>query len=69
MKVLLCHGYSKAEIVEKDRPQIGPDMALVKVCYCGVCGTDQDLFSSDCSFSREFRKASGLSPSNYRKCL
>lgn len=26
-------------------------------------------FSSDCTFSREFKKASGLSPSEYRRCL
>lgn len=30
---------------------------------------EQCGFSSDCTFSREFRKASGLSPSDYRKCL
>lgn len=30
---------------------------------------EQCGFSSDCAFSREFKKACGLSPSDYRKCL
>ena len=50
MKVLVTEGYSKAQIVKMPVPEVSDDMVLVKVCYCGICGTDQDLFSSNCSF-------------------
>ncbi len=50
MKVLLAEGYGKASVVEMPVPEVSGDKVLVRVCYCGICGTDQDLFSSDCSF-------------------
>ncbi|MBR2861014.1 MAG: zinc-binding dehydrogenase [Clostridia bacterium] len=50
MKTLLSHGYYKGEIVDLPTPEITDDGVLVKICYCGICGTDQDLFSSECSF-------------------
>ena len=50
MKTFLSFGYGRSEIVEMETPKVTSDMVLVKVCYCGICGTDQDLFSSDCSF-------------------
>ncbi len=50
MKVFLSEGYGKGSIVNMTVPEIEKDSVLVKVCYCGICGTDQDLFSSDCSF-------------------
>ncbi len=53
MKALLSYGNSKGEIVDLTLPEIKEDTVLVKICYCGICGTDQDLFSSDCSFARD----------------
>ena len=50
MKAILTEGYGKAKITEVPVPEAYGDRVLVKVCYCGICGTDQDLFSSDCSF-------------------
>ena len=50
MKVLYADGYGKARIVPVPVPDTLPGTVLVKVAYCGICGTDQDLFSSDCSF-------------------
>ena len=53
MKALLSYGYCKGEIVELPLPKIKADEVLVKICYCGICGTDQDLFSSECSFAED----------------
>lgn len=53
MKVLLSYGNYKGEITERPIPEIKEDEALVKICYCGICGTDQDLFSSKCSFAED----------------
>ena len=50
MKVFLSEGYGKGGIVNIPVPEVTEDTVLVKVCYCGICGTDQDLFSSQCSF-------------------
>lgn len=50
MKVFFSEGYGKGSIKELPVPKAYADRVLVKVCYCGICGTDQDLFSSDCSF-------------------
>ncbi len=51
MKVFLSEGYGKGSIVNMPVPEVADDTVLVKVCYCGICGTDQDLFSSQCSFA------------------
>ena len=53
MKVLMSYGKYQGEIVELPVPEIKEDEALVKVHYCGICGTDQDLFSSECSFAED----------------
>lgn len=50
MKVLIANGNSRAEIVSMPLPSITENTVLVKVYYCGICGTDQDLFSGQCSF-------------------
>lgn len=50
MKVFLSEGYEKGSIVNMPVPEVSANSVLVKICYCGICGTDQDLFSSDCSF-------------------
>lgn len=50
MKVLLSEGHSRAKIVKMPVPTVTKGTVLVKICYCGICGTDQDLFSGQCSF-------------------
>lgn len=51
MKGFLSYGNGKGEIINMSVPKVSDDTVLVKVCYCGICGTDQDLFSSQCSFA------------------
>ena len=53
MKAFVSEGYGVGKIVEIPVPEVGEDRVLVKVFYCGICGTDQDLFSSDCSFAED----------------
>lgn len=53
MRVLLNYGNYKGEITDLPIPEIKADEVLVKICYCGICGTDQDLFSSKCSFAED----------------
>lgn len=51
MKVFLSEGKSRGGIVRMPTPVPTGRMVLVKVAYCGICGTDQDLFSGECSFA------------------
>lgn len=53
MKSILTEGFGKGKIIKTPMPEVYGDRVLVKVCYCGICGTDQDLFSSDCSFAED----------------
>ncbi|MBI2696004.1 zinc-dependent alcohol dehydrogenase [Mycobacterium nebraskense] len=40
MKVAMVTGSGKAEVVDADRPQIGPHDVLVRMRACGICGSD-----------------------------
>lgn len=40
MKAVKYHGPRNLELVEIPKPTPGPDEVLVKVVYCGICGTD-----------------------------
>ena len=51
MKVFVSEGRSQGRIVTMPVPTVAPGTVLVKVAYCGICGTDQDLFSGECSFA------------------
>lgn len=51
MKAFVGEGWGKGSFVEIPRPVPKENEVLIKVAYCGVCGTDQDLFSSQCSFA------------------
>lgn len=51
MKVFISEGRSRGRIVTMPVPEVAPGTVLVKVAYCGICGTDQDLFSGECSFA------------------
>lgn len=62
MKVFLSEGYGKGRIADMPIPEASGNKVLVKVCYCGICGTDQDLFSSDCSFAENGQVTYPLRP-------
>jgi L-iditol 2-dehydrogenase len=40
MKVSMVTGPGKAEVVDADRPQVGPHDVLVRMRACGICGSD-----------------------------
>lgn len=40
MKLAMVTGAGKAEIVDADRPQVGPRDVLVRMRACGICGSD-----------------------------
>ncbi|MCX7788984.1 MAG: alcohol dehydrogenase catalytic domain-containing protein [Spirochaetes bacterium] len=41
MKAMVLRGYDRPlQVEEVDKPTLGPDEVLVKVAYCGICGTD-----------------------------
>jgi len=44
MKVARLHGPLAMQVDEMPMPEIGPREVLVKVAYCGVCGTDVDAY-------------------------
>ena len=50
MKVFESLGFGKGRFIDVPLPKLSDNSVLVKVYYCGICGTDQDLFSSECSF-------------------
>ena len=51
MKVFFADGKGKGHFDMIPVPELKENEVLVKVCYCGICGTDQDLFSGNCSFA------------------
>lgn len=40
MQAVKYKGVKNLEVVEIEKPVPGPDQVLVKVVYCGICGTD-----------------------------
>ena len=40
------------ELVERDRPEIAPDEALVEVDYAGLCGSDAGIYEFESAFER-----------------
>jgi L-iditol 2-dehydrogenase len=40
MKVSMVTGPGKAEVVDADRPRVGPRDVLVRMRACGICGSD-----------------------------
>lgn len=50
MKVFQAIAPKQGEFVEMQIPVPVEDQILVKVSYCGVCGTDYDLYSGESSF-------------------
>lgn len=40
MKISMVTGPGMAEVVDADRPQVGPNDVLVRMRACGICGSD-----------------------------
>lgn len=40
MKAIKYHGVQNIELVDIPKPEAGPGEVLVKIKYCGICGTD-----------------------------
>lgn len=53
MKALRYHGPHKVEFVDIPIPEAGPGQVLVKVVYCGICGTDIHAYSMEGIFQWE----------------
>ena len=39
-------GNSRIEIIERDIPKVGEGQILIKVAYCGLCGSEKRIFRS-----------------------
>ncbi len=46
MKATVIDGPGEIKLIDKPIPQPGPGEVLVKVAYCGICGTDLHAFST-----------------------
>ncbi len=53
MKVFQAIAPNQGALTEQTVPVPQADQILVKVAYCGVCGTDYDLFSGNSKFIRD----------------
>ena len=47
MEALVYRGPGQAEVATISVPPLGPQEVLVRVAYCGVCGTDLHIMSGD----------------------
>lgn len=47
MKALHYHGPQNVEFIDIPKPTAGPGEVLVKVAYCGICGTDIHAYSME----------------------
>ena len=50
MKAFIAHAPNSGQITEIDAPQLKENEVLIRVAYCGICGTDYDLFSGQSEF-------------------
>ena len=46
MKAAVYRGINNIEFEERPIPKAGPGEAVVKIKYCGICGTDMHLYFS-----------------------
>jgi 2-desacetyl-2-hydroxyethyl bacteriochlorophyllide A dehydrogenase len=53
MKVMRIEAPKDVRYIEVDKPKVGPEDVLVRVRYCGLCGTDLAIYSGDMSFVRD----------------
>ncbi len=40
MRAVKYHGVHHLELIDMEKPKAGPGEVLVKIAYCGICGTD-----------------------------
>lgn len=45
MRAIKYHGVHNLELVDIEKPKAGKGQALVKVAYCGICGTDVHAYN------------------------
>ena len=50
MKAFVVHNPNHASFDEVPIPSLEDDQLLIKVKYCGICGTDFAIYSGNCSF-------------------
>lgn len=46
MKAAVFYGKDNIRIEERPRPSAGPNQLVVKIDYCGVCGTDVESYQT-----------------------
>ncbi|HSW36674.1 MAG TPA: alcohol dehydrogenase catalytic domain-containing protein [Candidatus Limnocylindrales bacterium] len=46
MKALVLNGPEDMQVIEKPKPQPGPGEALIKVGFCGICGSDLHAYKA-----------------------
>jgi 2-desacetyl-2-hydroxyethyl bacteriochlorophyllide A dehydrogenase len=44
MKAAVMRGAGQVEVIEMPRPEPGPGEVLIRVGYCGICGSDLEAF-------------------------
>lgn len=59
MKTAVMSAPFKIEIIDTPVPEVGPDEALVRVAYAGICGTDIDIYENQTNFEIKFPHISG----------
>ena len=55
MKVFQALGENRGGFCEMPVPDVAEDQVLIKVSFCGICGTDYALFSGNSSFLKNGR--------------
>ena len=53
MRAIIVNAPGDIRYVEVEKPRVGPGDVLIRVCFCGVCGTDLAILNGDMSFVRE----------------
>lgn len=53
MKAIIVNGPDDIRMVSVEKPKVGLNDILIKVAYCGICGTDLAILGGDMSFIRD----------------
>lgn len=53
MKAIKYHGVKNIELVDIEKPVPGPGQVLVKILFCGICGTDMHAYNHPGIFNWE----------------
>lgn len=53
MRAIMYHGVQDLELINMEKPKAGPGQVLVKVVYCGICGTDMHAYNHPGIFNWE----------------